>query len=148
MHELPQSHYGDNREGKLFSWLHIYYTHVASVRSEHSVLWITHISLNLWMKKNLHTLSYTYNKEIKRSEGWWSNNLWSGSVICLTSTEASWLSVHLCGILCNIDILYIRKKWLTLQSRIFSVNHNQLSSLNFIFVHMSEKRDSSNGQQK
>ena len=25
-HELPQSHCGDNREGTLFSWLHIYIT--------------------------------------------------------------------------------------------------------------------------
>ena len=24
MHELPQSHYGDNREGTLFSRIHIY----------------------------------------------------------------------------------------------------------------------------
>ena len=26
--ELPQSHCGDNREGKLFSLLHIYHAHV------------------------------------------------------------------------------------------------------------------------
>ena len=25
VHELPQSHWGDNREGTLFSWLHIIY---------------------------------------------------------------------------------------------------------------------------
>ena len=37
MHELPQSHCGDNREGTLFSWLHIFYAHLASVRFEHSV---------------------------------------------------------------------------------------------------------------
>ena len=37
MHELPQSHCRDNREGTLFSWLHIYYAHLASVRFEHSV---------------------------------------------------------------------------------------------------------------
>ena len=37
VHELPQSHYGDNREGTLFSWLHIYYAHLAFVRFEHSV---------------------------------------------------------------------------------------------------------------
>ena len=35
--ELPQSHCGDNPEGTFFSWLHIYYAHLASVRSEHSV---------------------------------------------------------------------------------------------------------------
>ena len=37
VHELPQSHCGDNREGTLFSRLHINYTHLASVRFEHSV---------------------------------------------------------------------------------------------------------------
>ena len=36
-HDLPQSHSGDNQEGTLFSWLHIYYAHLASVRFEHSV---------------------------------------------------------------------------------------------------------------
>ena len=37
-YELPQSHWGDNRKGTLFSWLHIlYYVHLASVRFEHSV---------------------------------------------------------------------------------------------------------------
>ena len=29
VHELTQSHYGDNREGILFSWLYIYYAHLA-----------------------------------------------------------------------------------------------------------------------
>ena len=37
VHELPQSHCGDNREGTLFSRSHIYYAHLASVRFEHSV---------------------------------------------------------------------------------------------------------------
>ena len=37
VHELPQSHCGDNREGTLFAWFHIYYAHLASVRFEHSV---------------------------------------------------------------------------------------------------------------
>ena len=37
VHELSQSHCGDNQEGTSFSWLHIYYTHLASVRFEHSV---------------------------------------------------------------------------------------------------------------
>ena len=36
-HELPQSYFGDNREDILFSCLHICYTHLASVRFEHSV---------------------------------------------------------------------------------------------------------------
>ena len=37
VHELAQSHCGDNQEGTLYSWLHIYYTHLASVRFEPSV---------------------------------------------------------------------------------------------------------------
>ena len=37
VHELPQSHCGDNQEGTLFSWLHVYYAHLASVRFEHFV---------------------------------------------------------------------------------------------------------------
>ena len=37
VHELRQSHCGDDRKSSLFSWLHIYYAHLASVRFEHSV---------------------------------------------------------------------------------------------------------------
>ena len=38
VHELPQGHCGDNWEGILFSWLHVYYcTLLAFVRFEHSV---------------------------------------------------------------------------------------------------------------
>ena len=37
VHKLPQSHCGHNREGTLFSWLHIYYANHASVKFEHSV---------------------------------------------------------------------------------------------------------------
>ena len=37
VHELPQSHCGDNWEDTLFLWLHINYTHLALVRFEHSV---------------------------------------------------------------------------------------------------------------
>ena len=37
VHELRQSHCGDDRKSSLFSWLHIYYVHLASVRFEHSV---------------------------------------------------------------------------------------------------------------
>ena len=37
VHELPESHCGDNREGTLFLWLHIYYAHFVSVRFEYSV---------------------------------------------------------------------------------------------------------------
>ena len=48
VHELPQSHCGDNREGTLFWWLHIY-TRLASGRSEHPVclgsLMTTYITL-------------------------------------------------------------------------------------------------------
>ena len=45
VHELPQSHCGDNREGTLFSWLHIHYTHLAFVRFEHSVCVVNHLWL-------------------------------------------------------------------------------------------------------
>ena len=40
VHELPQSHCGDNREGALFSWLHLYAydAHLASVKFEHSAV--------------------------------------------------------------------------------------------------------------
>ena len=34
---LLQSHCRDNREGTLFSWLHLYYAHLDFVRFEHSV---------------------------------------------------------------------------------------------------------------
>ena len=37
VHELPQNYCGDNWEGTLFSWLHIYYAHLASVTFKHSV---------------------------------------------------------------------------------------------------------------
>ena len=37
VHELPQSHCGDNWKGTLFSWLHLHYAYLASVRFEHSV---------------------------------------------------------------------------------------------------------------
>ena len=37
IYELPQSHYGDNWKGGFFSWWHIHYTHLTSVRFEHSV---------------------------------------------------------------------------------------------------------------
>ena len=36
-HELPQSHCADNQEGTLFSWLHLFCTHLASVRFKCSV---------------------------------------------------------------------------------------------------------------
>ena len=37
VHELPQNHWVDNRDDTLFSWLHIYYAHLSTVRFEHSV---------------------------------------------------------------------------------------------------------------
>ena len=33
--ELPQCHCGDDREGTLFSWLHVFHARLASVRFEH-----------------------------------------------------------------------------------------------------------------
>ena len=44
VHELPQSHCADNREGTLFSLLHIYYAYLTFVRFQHSVC---HESLKL-----------------------------------------------------------------------------------------------------
>ena len=62
VHELPQSHCGDNREGTLFPWLHIYYTHFASVRLEHSVcrwsLMTTNITLLALLME--HSLVHLY----------------------------------------------------------------------------------------
>ena len=61
VHELPQNHCGDNREGTLFSWLHINYTYLASVKFEHSVcrgslmttyIYITYILFHLYILKN------------------------------------------------------------------------------------------------
>ena len=40
VHELRQSHCGDNLDGTWFLWLHIYYAHLALVRFEHCVSWI------------------------------------------------------------------------------------------------------------
>ena len=51
---VATKHCDDNREGTLFSWLHIYYVHLASVRFEHSVY---HESL---MTTHTHTDTYIY----------------------------------------------------------------------------------------
>ena len=37
VHEFPQSYCSDNQDATEFSWLHVYYVHLASVRYEHSV---------------------------------------------------------------------------------------------------------------
>ena len=34
VHELVENHFGDNLESILFSWLHVYNAHFASVRYE------------------------------------------------------------------------------------------------------------------
>ena len=56
IHELPQRHCGDNRDGTLFSWLHVYYAHIATVRFEYPVcrglLMITYIMLLPWLVEN------------------------------------------------------------------------------------------------
>ena len=54
VHELPQSHCGDNWEGILFSWQHIYYALFTSVRFEHSVcamdqLWPLYIYIYIYI---------------------------------------------------------------------------------------------------
>ena len=53
VYELPQSQCSDNREGTLFSRLHIYYAHLASVRFENCVcggsLMFTYMNkMSLW----------------------------------------------------------------------------------------------------
>ena len=57
VHELPQSHCGDNREGTLFLWLYIYYARLASVRFEHS---LCHGKL---MTTYITTYSFWHNNE-------------------------------------------------------------------------------------
>ena len=54
VHELPQSHCGNNREGTLFLWLHIYYACLASVRFEHCLSWVTYDQLcNIYIHRQL-----------------------------------------------------------------------------------------------
>ena len=45
VHGLPQSHWSDNREGTLFSWLNIYYAHLDFVKFEHSVYCVSLITI-------------------------------------------------------------------------------------------------------
>ena len=67
VHELLQSHCGDNREGTLFSWLHIYHSHLASVRLEHSAYRVTYDHLCIyiwsWVQVPLRPTFYSYFKE-------------------------------------------------------------------------------------
>ena len=56
VHELPQNYCGDNRGGVLFSWLHIYYAHLAFaynvlVYCLHNILFI-YISTLSWLGVN------------------------------------------------------------------------------------------------
>ena len=64
VHELPQSYCGDNQEGTLFSWLQIYYAHLASVRFEHAVcrgsLMTTYVTLLAYLVE--HSLFDWYQK--------------------------------------------------------------------------------------
>ena len=64
VHELPQSDCGDNREGTLFSWLHIYYAHLASVRFEHSVCRGSLMTTNIMLLALLveHSLVHWYQQ--------------------------------------------------------------------------------------
>ena len=65
VHELLRSHCGDNQEDTLFSWLHIYYTHFVSVRSEHSEHTIERLNgiQWLWVQILLRPTFYSYFKE-------------------------------------------------------------------------------------
>ena len=61
VHELPQSHCGDNREGTLFSWLHIYYAHLASVRFEHSVCRGSLMAAYIYTHTHTHTTQVNFS---------------------------------------------------------------------------------------
>ena len=60
VHGLPQGHCDDNREGTLFSWLHIYYARLASVRFEHSVCRGSLMTTNIYIY--IHIYIYKLNK--------------------------------------------------------------------------------------
>ena len=55
MHELPQSHFGDNGGHIVFMITNICYAHLASVRFDHSV-WINydHLYIYIYIKSKLH----------------------------------------------------------------------------------------------
>ena len=54
VNELPQSHCGDNREGTFFSWLHIYFAHLASVRFwALCVSWITYDHIYIYTFRDM-----------------------------------------------------------------------------------------------
>ena len=57
LHELSQSHFGDNPEDTLFSWLHICYAHLWSLRIEHSVCRVLCVP---WIAYDLWPLMYVY----------------------------------------------------------------------------------------
>ena len=69
VHELPQSHCSDNQEGTLFSWLHIYYMNLASVRLEHSLCRGSFISNNLFSNQRIQDESNT-NIKANASKKW------------------------------------------------------------------------------
>ena len=65
VHELPQSHCGDNREGRLFSWLYIYITPILLLW-DLSTLCVVDLSTSDHLHKyihyiNIHTRTYTYS---------------------------------------------------------------------------------------
>ena len=57
-HELPQSHCGDNREGTMFSWLHIYYVHLVTVRFD--IYITTYLYLYLSLYPSIYISMYIY----------------------------------------------------------------------------------------
>ena len=62
MHELPQSNCGDNREGTVFSWLHLYCAHFASARLQviHDTLCVSWITYDHLMINYDHCIIYIY----------------------------------------------------------------------------------------
>ena len=72
VYKLLQSHCGDNLEGTLFSRLHIYYTHLASVRFEHCVccgsLMTTYIERYMYTFNNLYQFLYQFTVQLSVSQ--------------------------------------------------------------------------------
>ena len=117
--ELPQSHSGDNREGTLFSWFHIYYVYLASVRFEHSVcrgsLMTTYICIyTLWIY-SLSTLENTNENKIffvRSPQVFWQSSAPGALTTVVTSvvlypshTDESWEGQNTC--LCIYIYIYI-----------------------------------------
>ena len=72
VYKLPQSHFGDNLEGTLFSRLHIYYAHLVSLRFEHCVcrgsLITTYIERHMYIFSTHYQFFYQFTVQISVSQ--------------------------------------------------------------------------------